>query len=124
MQQSDVHATDTLANERTYLAYIRTAIALIAFGFVVAKFSLFVRETAALAQLTTAYSGTLSIVFGGAITALGVVVGIAGGYRYAITERALREGRVSSLSPSLAYAASIVLAAVGVLLVLSISATR
>jgi len=124
MQQSDVRATDTLANERTYLAYIRTAIALIALGFVVARFSLFVRETAALTHSTAAYPGTTSIVFGGAMAALGVVVGVVGAYRYANTERALREGRLSSLSPALAYAGSIVLAAVGLLVVLSISATR
>ncbi len=124
MQQPDVRATDTLANERTYLAYIRTAIALIAFGFVVARFSLFVRETATLTHATAPYHGALSIVFGGAMAAFGVAVGVAGGYRYAYTERALREGRVSSLSPALAYAGSIVLAAVGVLVVLSISATR
>ena len=37
-------ATDTLANERTYLAYVRTALAFIAFGFVIARFSLFARE--------------------------------------------------------------------------------
>ena len=28
-----VHANDTLANERTYLAYVRTALAFIGFGF-------------------------------------------------------------------------------------------
>ncbi|MBV9232636.1 MAG: DUF202 domain-containing protein, partial [Candidatus Eremiobacteraeota bacterium] len=43
-----MHATDTLANERTYLAYIRTALAFIAFGFVIARFSLFAREFASL----------------------------------------------------------------------------
>ncbi|OYV75664.1 MAG: hypothetical protein B7Z66_11940 [Chromatiales bacterium 21-64-14] len=31
------------ANERTYLAWIRTAVALMAFGFVIEKFDLFVR---------------------------------------------------------------------------------
>ena len=44
-------ANDVLANERTYLAYIRTALAFIAFGFVVARFSLFAREFAALVAL-------------------------------------------------------------------------
>lgn len=35
--------SDHAANERTFLAWIRTAIAVIAFGFVVEKFNLFVR---------------------------------------------------------------------------------
>jgi len=34
---------DHAANERTYLAWIRTAIALMAFGFVIEKFDLFLR---------------------------------------------------------------------------------
>ena len=33
-----------MANERTFLAWIRTSIAIMAFGFVVEKFSLFVRQ--------------------------------------------------------------------------------
>ena len=33
-----------LANERTFLAWIRTSIAMMAFGFVVEKFALFVKE--------------------------------------------------------------------------------
>ena len=33
-----------LANERTYLAWLRTAIAVIAFGFVLDRFSLYIRH--------------------------------------------------------------------------------
>ncbi|MGH2639766.1 MAG: YidH family protein, partial [Rhabdochlamydiaceae bacterium] len=36
--------SDNLANERTYLAWLRTGITVIALGFVVAKFGLIVRE--------------------------------------------------------------------------------
>lgn len=35
---------DHLANERTFLAWIRTSIALIGFGFVIVKFSLFLEQ--------------------------------------------------------------------------------
>ncbi|AOV17150.1 hypothetical protein BJI67_08830 [Acidihalobacter aeolianus] len=35
--------SDHAANERTYLAWIRTAVALMAFGFVIEKFDLFIR---------------------------------------------------------------------------------
>jgi putative membrane protein len=34
---------DHAANERTYLAWVRTAIAIMAFGFLIEKFSLFLR---------------------------------------------------------------------------------
>jgi putative membrane protein len=37
-------ASDHLANERTFLAWIRTSIAIMGFGFVVVKFSLFLRQ--------------------------------------------------------------------------------
>ncbi|MDP3434937.1 MAG: DUF202 domain-containing protein [Bacteroidota bacterium] len=33
-----------MANERTYLAWVRTSIGIMAFGFVVVKFSLFVKQ--------------------------------------------------------------------------------
>jgi len=38
------NASDHLANERTFLAWIRTGIGIMGFGFVVVKFSLFVRQ--------------------------------------------------------------------------------
>lgn len=37
-------STQFLANERTFLAWLRTCIAIIGLGFVVARFSLFLRE--------------------------------------------------------------------------------
>jgi len=37
-------ATDHLANERTFLAWIRTSAAIMGFGFVVVKFALFIRQ--------------------------------------------------------------------------------
>jgi putative membrane protein len=124
MQQSQVRATDALANERTYLAYVRTAIAFIAFGFVVARFSLFVREIQAVAHISVLHAGAVSTLFGSAMTFFGVLIGIVGGYRYAATDRALREGRVLALPPALAYVGSVVLAAAGVFVALSISGVR
>jgi putative membrane protein len=38
--------SDHAANERTFLAWVRTAIALMAFGFLVAKFDLFLKIAA------------------------------------------------------------------------------
>ncbi|HTQ26567.1 MAG TPA: DUF202 domain-containing protein [Puia sp.] len=43
-EQKNPHISDHLANERTFLAWIRTAVGIMAFGFVVVKFSLFVKE--------------------------------------------------------------------------------
>jgi putative membrane protein len=38
------NVSDHLANERTLLAWVRTGIGIMAFGFVVVKFSLFIRQ--------------------------------------------------------------------------------
>jgi putative membrane protein len=43
-RKSSSNLTDHLANERTFLSWIRTSIAIMAFGFVVVKFSLFVKQ--------------------------------------------------------------------------------
>lgn len=39
------------ANERTMLAWIRTGIALMAFGFAIARFGVFLRQVASVGQL-------------------------------------------------------------------------
>jgi putative membrane protein len=63
-------ARDHLANERTLLAWSRTGIAIIALGFVVARFGLLLRELG-----HTAPHGQVSP---GASTALGVAIVLAG----------------------------------------------
>ena len=47
--------TDHMANERTYLAWLRTGITVIALGFVVAKFGLIVRELGGSTQTETSF---------------------------------------------------------------------
>jgi putative membrane protein len=71
-------AAEYLANERTFLAWIRTSIAAISLGFVVAKFGLWIGELAArvdpqLQNLRTGASiptGLVMIGFGGLLTIL------------------------------------------------------
>ena len=46
--KENTRAREHLANERTLLAWIRTAIALMGLGFVVARFGLFLREISAI----------------------------------------------------------------------------
>lgn len=64
--------TDHLANERTFLAWVRTAISVIAFGFVVERFGLLLRE---LGSKTPLFLSThISSVVGVTLTVLGVVI--------------------------------------------------
>lgn len=110
--RADVRAADVLANERTFLAYVRTALAFIAFGFVVARFSLFTREFAALVHGTAA-EPSLSTSFGTVMALFGVILAWLGAWRYSVTDRGLREGRVVMLSSVAGYAVSLFVAAIG-----------
>ena len=118
-----VRATDTLANERTYLAYVRTALAFIAFGFVIARFSLFAREFAAMLHNGRAAPG-LSSAFGTAMAYFGIIVALLGASRYAATDRGLREGRVVTLSSVTGYAISLFVVAVGAVVAFALLSYR
>ena len=62
------------AAERTFLAWVRTGLALMGFGFVVARFGLFLREMARIG--TTASSGGVSLWAGTALVVLGAAVNL------------------------------------------------
>ncbi|HZS75762.1 MAG TPA: DUF202 domain-containing protein [Ktedonobacteraceae bacterium] len=66
--------TDHLANERTFLAWMRTGLATITFGFVVERFGLLLRELGFKSALTNATSIHYSSIIGVALTLLGVVM--------------------------------------------------
>jgi putative membrane protein len=50
MEKNDTKLREHLANERTFLAWVRTSIALVGLGFVIVKFALFLKEIAVLFQ--------------------------------------------------------------------------
>jgi putative membrane protein len=117
----EARATDVLANERTYLAYVRTALAFIAFGFVIARFSLFAREFAELAGGGKVAAG-VSTRFGTGMAFFGIVLAIFGAWRYAATDRGLREGRVVRLSIVWGYVISLIVAVVGAIVAFALLA--
>jgi len=66
-----------LAMERTLLAWVRTGLALMGFGFVVARFGLFLREIEAVHEAAPAKASTgLSLWIGTALILLGVAVNL------------------------------------------------
>ncbi len=66
--------TDHLANERTFLAWIRTGLATITFGFVVERFGLLLRELGLKATLVPIISMHYSSLIGVTLTLLGVMM--------------------------------------------------
>lgn len=86
-------ATDHLANERTFLAWIRTSIAIMGFGFVVVKFSLFIRQlTAALGEKAILPGKGYSPVIGITLVVVGAVMALLAFFRYRNIEKHLARG--------------------------------
>lgn len=104
-----------LAAERTLLAWVRTGLAMMGFGFVVARFGVFLHEVAAVQHAPPRPTSGLSLWLGGALVVLGVLVNVAAAVQHV---RRLRQyGRGEPYRPavwSLGVVVTLVLAAVGV----------
>lgn len=72
---------DHLANERTFLAWIRTSISIIVFGFVVAKFGITLRELL-LAQNHSAKESGASLTIGIGFMGMGILLSLLSLLRY------------------------------------------
>jgi putative membrane protein len=71
------------AAERTLLAWMRTGLALMGFGFVVARFGLFLREIAAAGHVAAHQRSTgWSLWIGTGLIALGVAVSLVAAFEY------------------------------------------
>lgn len=104
------------AAERTLLAWIRTGVALMGFGFVVARFGLFLREIAALGHVdVTVTSTSYSLWIGMALIGLGVAVSCLASWEYFRFILHSRSGRVYTPRTILiAVLLSVILAVLGV----------
>jgi uncharacterized membrane protein YidH (DUF202 family) len=85
-----------MANERTFLAWIRTSIGIMAFGFVVEKFALFLKKLAYIFGQPGTHepiptSGGYSSIFGILLVAMGAVMGMLAFIRYKKVEREIEE---------------------------------
>jgi putative membrane protein len=104
-----------LAAERTLLAWIRTGLALMGFGFVVARFGLFLRELAVeRGQTSNPHAPGYSLWFGVALVAVGVLVNAFAAWDHRRIVRGLRAGDIEATKDSrMGVVLAILLAVIG-----------
>lgn len=105
------------AAERTLLAWVRTGLAMMGFGFVVARFGLFLREIAVAQAVPPPQSHALSLWVGVTLVILGVVVNVTAAFGQWMTVRRLDRGEPLRFRPiSLATIVAIAMGFVGLTL--------
>jgi len=112
-----------MANERTFLAWIRTSISVMAFGFVVERFAIFVKQLSSyIGKVATPPPAGYTSVLGIVLVGLGAAIGVLAYFRYKAVERQIDS---DTYVPSLLLDTLLVLAvlAVGLFLVLYLAHT-
>jgi putative membrane protein len=79
-----------LANERTFLAWIRTSIALMGFGFVIVKFALFLKQLSLLLEKGVEASHGFSAMVGVVMVAVGVILAVFAFIQYKVNNKHLQ----------------------------------
>jgi len=106
--QEEVDPRVYLALERTLLAWVRTGLAMMGFGFVVARFGLFLGSLAAGQEVLPGQQGGLSRWFGTALILLGVAVHLLAGWQHTKSVSRLERGEIlrpTQLSPGVILSA-------------------
>ena len=91
MVEDSNRARDHLANERTFLAWVRTSVAIVVFGFAIGRFSLAMRQLTAL-QGNEVRTAGMSVWMGAASMVAGVALVVAGLVRYRKTRTQIDAG--------------------------------
>ena len=106
-----------LAAERTLLAWVRTGLAMMGFGFVVARFGLFLRELAAHELRRPSPHARVSLWAGTALVVIGVVVNVISAIGHARFIHRFNNGQPLRARPvSMGVVVSLVLAVLGMTL--------
>lgn len=111
---------DHLANERTFLSWMRTAIAIVALGFLVAKSGILLREVGSgHIHAATAPAGAI---VGVILVFAGLLIALLGSIRFWQIRRDIIRGEVA-FSPAIDLALGGLIGAAGVILAVYLVAT-
>jgi putative membrane protein len=117
--------SDYLAAERTLLAWIRTGLALMGFGFVVARFGLFLQQLQFLERPHATASYGFSLWFGTALIGFGILVNGLAGWHHIRLVRDLDRGEAFHSRPTMQVASiSFLLALVGLAMAIYLISIR
>ena len=92
MVEDSNRARDHLANERTFLAWVRTSVAIVVFGFAIGRFAIAMRQLTEFQGVASKTTG-LSVWMGMSAILAGVVMAMAGLMRYRKTRVQLDQGK-------------------------------
>jgi uncharacterized membrane protein YidH (DUF202 family) len=116
---------DYLAAERTLLAWIRTGLALMGFGFVVARFGLFLQRLQVIQNPPTEQSSGVSLWFGTGLISVGVVVNVFAGWHHLRLVGELDRGETLHSRPATQpVAVAVLLALVGLAMAIYLVSVR
>ena len=103
-----------LAAERTFLSWIRTGVALMGFGFVVARFGVFLREFAQSDTMNGEHHAGFSLPAGVVLIGMGIVVNVISAIRHRRYVHAIDAGHFrQSFGSAFAFSIAGLLALIG-----------
>jgi putative membrane protein len=112
-----------MAAERTFLAWIRTGLALMGFGFVVARFGLFLREVGTAGELAAPPGPGVSLPLGVTLIIVGIVVNVVSAVRHRRYVQAIDDDRFRlAFGSGFASGIAAVIALVGIAMALYLTA--
>jgi putative membrane protein len=121
----DDHSQQFLANERTFLAWFRTSITLIGLGFIVSRFSLFLKQFGVITKTLTvdilANNMNPSYLLGIGIIILGIGLLICALKNYLDIDKSIQKGIKYVPRHSLVYTSTIAIIIFGVIIVVYLS---